>query len=89
MKIENFTKKVEAVYFDGITDAQEIAHWCGGVVVELVNHDGRIRSDMYVIDIPCPGGFTSAGADFYIVKDGPSFFAAHKAAFEADFVKES
>lgn len=85
MNIEKYTKEVEAVYFDGITDAQEIANWCGGIVVELVDSNGRIRQDMYVIDVPCPGGFTTAGAGFYIVKDGPSFFATSKTSFESNF----
>lgn len=85
MKVERFKKEVEAVYFDGITDAQEIANWCGGIVIELVDSNGRIRSDMYVIDVPCPGGFTTAGAGFYIFKDSPSFFAMDKASFESSF----
>lgn len=85
MNVLNYFKEVEAVYFDGITDAQEIANWCGGVIVELVNSDGRIRQDMFAIDIPCPGGFTTAGAGFYIFKDGLSFFASDKASFENNF----
>lgn len=85
MKIEKYYKEVDAVYFDGITDAQEIANWCGGIVVELVDSNGWIREDMFVIDIPCPGGFTTAGAGFYILKDGPSFFATDKASFESNF----
>lgn len=85
MKIEKFKKEIEAVYFDGLTDAQQIADWCGGMVVELVNSEGRIRSDMYVIDIPCPGGFTTAGADFYIFKDGPSFFTTDAGSFRSNF----
>lgn len=89
MNVLNYFKEVEAVYFDGITDAQEIANWSGGVLVELVNPDGRIRQDMFAIDIPCPGGFTTAGAGFYIFKDGPSYFASDKASFESNFAKRS
>lgn len=83
MNIETYTKSIEAVYFDGVSDVQEIAQWCGGMIVELVGPDGRIRNDMYAIDVPCPGGFTTAGAGFYILKDGSSFFALDKAAFES------
>lgn len=83
MNVETYTKSIEAVYFDGVSDVQEIAQWCGGMIVELVGPDGRIRNDMYAIDVPCPGGFTTAGAGFYILKDGPSFFALDKASFEA------
>lgn len=86
MKIEKYTKEIEAVYFDGITDVQEIANWCGGMVIELVDNEGRIRNDMYIIDVPCPGGYTTAGAGFYILRDGPSFFAADKATFETQVV---
>lgn len=83
MNVETYTKSIEAVYFDGVSDVQEIAQWCGGMIVELVGPDGRIRNDMYAIDVPCPGGFTTAGAGFYILKDGPSFFALDKTSFEA------
>lgn len=85
MNVQKFTKEVEAVYFDGITDAQEIANWCGGIVIELVDSEGRIRTDMYAIDIPCPGGYTTAGKDFYIFKDNQSFYAIDKLNFENDF----
>ena len=85
MNVQKYTKEVEAVCFDGITDVQEIANWCGGLIIELVDAEGRIRDDMYAIDIPCPGGFTTAGAGFYIFKDGPSFFSADKASFEMNF----
>lgn len=85
MKIEKFKKEIEAVYFDGINSAQEIANWCGGMVVELVGSDGRIRSDMYAIDIPVPGGMMTAGADFYIFKDGPSFFTTDAGSFRSNF----
>lgn len=85
MKIEKFAKEVEAVYFDGITDVQEIAQWCGGLIVELVDTEGRLRTDMYAIDVPCPGGYMTAGKDFYIFRDGESFFAGDKASFEANF----
>lgn len=85
MNVQKFCKQVEAVYFDGITDVQEIASWCGGLIVELVDHEGRIRSDLYAIDIPSPGGYMTAGADFYVFKDGPSFFALQKDAFLANF----
>lgn len=83
MNVETYTKSIEAVYFDGVSDVQEIAQWCGGMILELVGPDGSIRNDMYAIDVPCPGGFTTAGAGFYIFKDGPSFFALDKASFEA------
>lgn len=88
MKIEKYIKEIEAVVFDGSTDVQEIANWCGGMVVELVGPDGRIRDDMYAIDIPVPGGMTTAGQGSYIFKDGPSFFAMDKAGFESNFSKE-
>lgn len=85
MKIEKFKKEVEAVFFDGITDVQEIAQWCGGLIVELVDTSGRLRADMYAIDVPCPGGFTTAGQNFYIFKDNRSFYAIDKHQFESDF----
>lgn len=75
MKIEKFVKEVEAVYFDGVTDVQEIAQWCGGMIGELVDPNGMIRTDMYTIDVVGPGGYMVAGAGFYIFKDGVSFFA--------------
>lgn len=89
IRIQKFTKEIEAVYFDGSNDAQEIAQWCGGMIVELVGPDGKIRKDMCAIDVPCPGGFTTAGAGFYIFRDGPSFFAMDKGSFEASMVAES
>lgn len=85
MNVQKYTKEVDAVFFDGITDVQEIAQWCGGLVVELVTNEGKIRSDMYAIDVPGPGGYTTAGAQFYIFKDGPSFFAVDKNTFESNF----
>lgn len=85
MNVLKYTKEVEAVYFDGITDVQEIANWCGGLVVELVDSNGRLRNDLYAIDIPSPGGYVTAGADFYVFKDGPSFFALQKDAFLTNF----
>lgn len=87
MKIESFRKEVEAVYFDGSTDVQEIAQWCGGLIAELVDNEGRLRSDMYIIDVPGPGGYTTAARDCYVFKDGPSFFAIHKNDFLANFKK--
>lgn len=88
MKVDKYIREVEAVYFDGINNAQEIANWCGGMVVELVGSDGRIRSDMYAIDIPVPGGMMTAGVGWYIIKDGPSFFAMDGPGFESNFTKE-
>lgn len=85
MNVQKFTKEVEAVYFDGITNVEEIARWCGGNIVELVTNEGRLRTDMYAIDIPCAGGFTTAGKDFYIFKDNQSFYAIDKLNFENDF----
>lgn len=85
MNVQRFTKKIKVVYFDGITDVQEIANWCGGMVVELVTPEGRVRNDMYCIDIPCPGGFTTAGANFYIFEDNGSFFSMDKISFESNF----
>lgn len=88
MHIQSYLKKVEAVLFDGITDVQEIAHWCGGLIVELVTNEGMIRSDMYAIDVPVPGGYTTAGKDFYIFKDGPSFMALDKNTFLKNFKED-
>ena len=85
MNDKQYSKTVEAVFFDGITDVQEIANWCGGIIIELVTSEGRLRNDMYCIDVPCPGGYTTAGANFYIFKDGPSFFSADKLSFEQNF----
>ena len=85
MNVLKYTKEVEAVYFDGITDVQEIAAWCGGLIVELVSFDGRLRNDLYAIDLPSPGGYMTAGADFYIFKDGNSFSALQKDVFLANF----
>lgn len=85
MNVQRYKKEIEAVYFDGITDVQEIAQWCGGWIVELVDAEGRIRNDMYAIDVPCPGGYTTAGAGFYIFKDGVSFIAMDKSSFEMNF----
>ena len=85
VNIQKFKKEIDAVHFDGITNVQEIAQWCGGMIVELIDNEGRIRNDMYAIDIPCPGGYTTAGADCYIFKDGPSFFSADRQSFEMNF----
>lgn len=85
MNIKTFKKEVEAVFFDGINNVQEIANWCGGEVIQLVDHQGEMRSDMYAIDIPSPGGYVTAGKDFYIFKDGPSFFALQKEIFNTNF----
>lgn len=85
MNVLKYTKEVEAVYFDGITDVQEIANWCSGLIVELVDSNGRLRGDLYAIDLPSPGGYVTAGADFYIFKDGNSFFALQKDAFLTNF----
>lgn len=89
MKIDKYVKRIEAVHFDGATDVQEIAEWCGGLVLELVGNDGRLRKDMYVIDVPSSGGYMSAGAGFYIFRDGESFFALPEHDFKANFEKDS
>lgn len=82
MNLENFTKHFEAVYFDGNTDKDAIAAWCGGMIVEIVEPGtGKIRDDMYMIDVPGPGGYSTAMAGSYIFKDGPSFFAMPKPDF--------
>lgn len=85
MNIQKFSKQVEAVHFDGKTDVQEIAQWSGGMIVELIDNNGRIRDDLYMIDIPCPGGFTTAGADSYIFKDQGVFYAMQKNDFLQGF----
>lgn len=85
MNVDKYVKEVEAVYFDGHSNVQEIANWCGGMVVELVDNDGIIRKDRYLIDIPAPGGYVSAGEDFYIFKDGPSFMALDRMTFLSNF----
>lgn len=85
MKIEKYVREVEAVHFDGISDAQEIAEWCGGLIVELVDNAGRIRSDMCIIDVPCPQGFTTAGQNSYIFKDQGVFYAMEGPTFESEF----
>lgn len=88
METEKYIKEIEAVYFDGITDAQEIAHWCGGMVLELVNPEGRIRKDMYAIDVPLGNGqFVTAGKDFFILKDGQFFFTMPAPDFRSAFTK--
>lgn len=86
MQVSEYRKEVEAVYFDGITDVQEIAQWCGGMVVQLVGPDGRLRNDLYIIDVPMPGGnFSSAGQDSIIFKENGMFLAMARVEFESMF----
>lgn len=85
MIIQTYKKEVEAVYFDGINDMQEIATWCGGMIVELIDNEGKMRTDTYLIDVPCPGGYTTAAADFFIFKDDNSFFAMDRPNFTRMF----
>lgn len=88
MKSERFTKEIEAVFFDGVTDVEQIAQWCGGMVVEIVDQEGRIRRDMYAIDVPLGNGqFITAGKDFYVLKDGQFFFTMPAADFATAFTK--
>lgn len=88
MKSERFTKEIEAVLFDGVTDVEQIAQWCGGMVVEIVDQEGRIRRDMYAIDVPLGNGqFITAGKDFYVLKDGQFFFTMPAADFATAFTK--
>lgn len=84
MNKQTFTKQYEAVLFDGSTDIQQIADWCGGEIGQIIDtQTGMARTDTFIIDIPGPNGtLTTAAADFYIVKDGPSFFAMPKHEFE-------
>lgn len=82
MNIEKFNKTFEAVLFDGKTDLNEIANWCGGMIVELVDPStGKINEDAYFIDIPGPEGYMTAGPNHYIFKDRNSFFTMPKEEF--------
>lgn len=90
MDVETYTKEIEAVYFDGVTDVEQIANWCGGMVVEIVDQEGRIRRDIYAIDVPLGNGqFVTAGKDFYVLKDGNFFFTMPAGDFESAFTKKS
>lgn len=85
LEIKRYVREVEAVHFDGITDVQEIAQWCGGMVVELVDNEGRLRKDTYIIDVPCPQGYTTAAKGFYIFKDQGVFYAMDGPTFKSEF----
>lgn len=90
MEIKKYTKTIEAVFFDGVNNAQEIADWCAGMVVELLDPNGRVRTDMYAIDIPVGNGdYTTAGADCYIIKESGYFFAVPVNEFNSVFTESA
>lgn len=88
METEKYIKTIEAVYFDGVTNVEQIAQWCGGSVVEILDQNGQIRRDIYAIDVPVNGDqFVTAGKDFYIFNDQQFFFALPASEFLSMFSK--